>query len=458
MTKIKSIQWLTAIVSIFFAATVSAIQTTSLSHDMQILSIADIHFDPFLSCHEQTPCPLIQSLRAAPASAWPSILSKHDQSHPEYHQDSDYALLVSALAAAKQAAERNQVKTVFVLGDFLGHDYRELYKKYSHDSSRAGYKDFAHKTMMFLTDEIGKTFPDINVYAAVGNNDSYLGDYRFDKNGAFFSDTDKLFAALVKDPANKAAIHAEFPVGGYYAVNITPDTKLIMLNTVLFSAKAKPAEAAELAQRQLTWLHQQLQSAKEKNQYVMIAMHIPAGVDVYATLKYRLFRLIQFWNTEYTDKFEAELKEYSPELVAIFAGHLHSDWFQMLKIDDRNTIPVTGTPSISPIFGNNPGFKIYQYSSADGKLRNFETYYYPLNTKADWGVEYSFDKIYQPNCRDCTLPAGMERLQPANVLADYYKRFYAVSTTSQPITTKWMPYYWCAVQEVDLDKYKKCIA
>lgn len=457
MTKIKPIQWLLTMVFIFFTTVVYA-ENTKVPSDVQILSLADIHFDPFLSCHGQSTCPLIQSLRAAPASAWPSILSKHDLSRPAYQQDSDYALLASALAAAKQAAEKNQVKMVFVLGDFLGHDYRELYKKYSRDASRAGYKEFVRKTMTFLTDELANTFPHTDVYAAVGNNDSYLGDYRFDKNGAFFSDTNRLFAGLVKDPANKSALRAAFSRGGYYAVTISPDTRLIMLNTVLFSAKAKPGEAAGLAQSELTWLHEQLLSAKEKNQHVMIAMHIPTGVDVYATLKYRMFRLIQFWNDEYTDRFEAELKEFSPQLIAIFAGHLHSDWFQMLKIDNRNTIPVTGTPSISPIFGNNPGFKIYQYSPADGKLRNFQTYYYPLNTKAGWGVEYSFDKIYQPNCRDCALPDGMGHLKPANVLADYYKRFYAVSTTSQPITTKWMPYYWCAVREVDLDKYKKCIA
>lgn len=457
MAKIKLIQRLFVCLFILFTVPVYA-ESVVEPTDIQILSISDIHFDPFLSCQGQGVCPLIQSLREAPASAWPAILSKHDVSHPAYREDSDYALFVSALAAAKQAAEKDQVKVVFVLGDFLGHSYREFYQKYTHDLSRAGYREFVHKSMTFLTSEIGKAFPNMNVYAAVGNNDSYRGNYRFDQRGAFFSDTSELFAGLIKDPNNKAAVLKEFPAGGYYAVTIAPNTRLIMLNTVLFSAKAKPEESNELAKRELAWLHEQLLSAREKKQHVMIGMHIPAGVDVYATLKYRMFRMIEFWNSEYTDKFEAELREFSPQLVGIFAGHLHSDWFQMLRIDNSNTIPVTGTPSISPIYGNNPGFKIYQYSPIEGKLRNFQTYYYPLNENAEWGVEYSFDKIYQPNCRDCTLPDGMMRLEPANVLADYYKHFYAVSTASQPITTKWMPYYWCAVQEVEVEKYKKCIS
>lgn len=388
MFKMKPIQWLVLIILMFIFGSVCAENVK----DEQILSLSDIHFDPFLSCRGQTTCPLIQSLRAAPVSAWPAILSKHDVSHPTYRRDSDYALLVSALAAAKQAAEKNNVKAVFVLGDFLAHDYRSLYKKYSHDRSRESYREFVRKTMTFLTAEIANTFPTINVYAVIGNNDSYRGNYRFDERGAFFSDTAQLFGSLIKDPANKAALRAEFPVGGYYAVNITPNTRLLVLNTVLFSTKAKTKDASEPANRELAWLHKQLLLAKEKKQYVMIAMHIPAGVDVYATLKYRVFRMIQFWNTEYTDQFEKELKEFSPQLVAIFAGHLHSDWFQMLRIDNRNTIPVTGTPSISPIYGNNPGFKIYQYSPMDGKLRNFETYYYPLNKNAKWGLEYSFDR------------------------------------------------------------------
>lgn len=459
MMKVKSKQWLAWVLFtfVFINAYANAADTLKLSQEMQILSLSDIHFDPFIACQNQTSCPLIQALRAAPASAWPAILSKHDASKPEYRQDSDYTLLVSALAAAKQAAEKNHVQAVLVLGDFLAHDYRRLYKKYSGDSSRASYRVFVNKTMTFLTNEIARAFPNTNVYAVVGNNDSYSGDYRLEPNGAFFSDTAQLFARLIKNPANQAALRAEFPRAGYYAVTIAPDTRLLVLNTVLFSSKAKPKQAHAAAQQQLAWFHKQLLSAKEKNQHVMIAMHIPAGIDVYGTLKFRFFRLIEFWNRQYTEQFEKELKEFAPEIIAIFAGHLHADWFQRMQLDNRNSILVTGTPSISPVFGNNPAFKIYQYSPSSGELTNFQTYYFPLD-KRTWGMEYSFDQIYQPNCNRCNLHDGIERLSASNQLADYYKRFYAVSTASQPITTKWMPYYWCATQGIDAEKYKKCVA
>jgi len=447
------------IVAIFLIIALTNLHAATVTNhaDMQILSLSDIHFDPYTACAGKMPCPLIQQLSAAPASQWPSILAKNDASHPEYREDSDYSLLASALTAAKGAAQKNNVKAVLVLGDFLGHEYRHSYRKFSGDGSREAYRRFVNKTMTFVTNEIGRTFPNINVYAVVGNNDSYRGDYRIEPNGTFFSDTGNLFASLIKDPANKAALRAEFHKAGYYAVTIAPDTRLVVMNTVLFSSKAKPKEADVSAEQQLIWLHKQLASAKENHQRVMIAMHIPAGVDVYGTLKFRFFRLIEFWNHHYTEKFEAELIEFSPEVVAIFAGHLHADWFQRIQLDNRNSILVTGTPSISPIFGNNPAFKIYQYSPASGELTNFETYYFPLD-KREWSEEYSFNKVYQPDCNHCNLHDGIERLTASNQLASHYKHFYSVSTTSQPITTKWLPYYWCATQNVTADKYKKCVA
>lgn len=436
-----------------------AVENNKINQPFHFLTLSDIHFDPFIACHETTPCPVIQKLREAQSNEWPMILAKYDTEFPRYRQDSNYHLLRSSLIAAKRASQKENIQFVIVLGDFLGHDYRRLYKKYAGDKSRAGYESFVKKTMTFLTRELALAFPSIDVYAVVGNNDSYRADYYSSPNGQFFADIANLWSGLIKEKANRTAMQREFPIGGYYAIDIPhqPNLRLIVLNTVLFSSKAKGKEINQAANKELNWLHQQLELAKTKNQKVFIAMHIPAGIDVYATLQFRLFRLIELWETEYTKRFEAELKQFAPQLAGIFAGHLHSDWFQILTLSNANKIPVTGTPAISPLFGNNPGFKIYTYSPESEQLENYETYYYPMNPNKSWGVEYTFNRIYQANCKQCQIINGMTALRPENNFVDYYKHFYSVGTNSQPIVTRWNPYYWCATRGINADEYKRCV-
>lgn len=424
------------------------------------LTMSDIHFDPFIACYgpKKRPCPLIQELRKAPASAWSAILSKTDKASPQYRQDTNYTLLTSGLAAAKKAAAEKEVRFVLALGDFLGHDYRNLYKKYSGDASRGGFESFARKTMQFIANELEQTFPAISVYPVIGNNDSYHRDYISDPNGAFFHDTQKAWSQLIKDKNNRAQMQKTFGFGGYYSVIAEPGLRLVMLNTVLFSTKARGKATEAAAEQELNWLHQELQKAKEQNQRVIIAMHIPVGIDVYASLRIHLFRLIELWKTKYSDRYQAELKQFAPQIAGIFAGHLHSDWFQILTFkDSKDEIPVTGTPSISPIFGNNPGFKIYSYSSDTFELDDFVTYYYPINEHKPWRVEYDFNRIFQPNCQDCPIIHSMKLLKQTGNLSEQYKLFYAVSTHSQPIKEKWSPYYWCAIHDINASDYQRCL-
>ena len=141
------------------------------------LTLADIHFDPFLGCHRVSPCPLIQKLQRADVSEWPAILKAGDNDPPQYKQDTNYALLTTSLAAVKAEAAIHHVQFVIVLGDFLAHEFRHRYKKFTHDRSRAHYQLFVKKTLTFVNNEIAHTFPNINVYSVVGNNDSYHGDY-----------------------------------------------------------------------------------------------------------------------------------------------------------------------------------------------------------------------------------------------------------------------------------------
>lgn len=444
----------------FFAIFFSPLHFASenKSSNIHFLTLADIHFDPFYTCQNTVPCPIIEKLRQAPAEQWSALLTKYDALGPQYKQDANYPLLQSMLQAAKKTANNKNAQFILILGDFLSHDYRDFYKKYANDPTMDSYQNFVRKTFSFLNQEIAKTFPNKDIYAVVGNNDSYQDDYVSNPNGQFFRDLSSMWGAFIKNKDNRQRMEKSFIDAGYYAVIPQPELRLIVLNTNLFSAKAKGRNIDQSAQEQLKWLHEQLQTAKEKNQKVMIAMHIPMGIDIYSSLKIKFLSLIEFWQPQYKSQFESELKQFSTEVIGLFAGHIHADWFQILKLDGIHVIPVIGTPSVSPIFGNNPGFKLFTYSTSSKQLENFVTYYYPLTQQNGWYKEYDFSMIYQSNCRQCPILQGMDLLKRDGILSQYYKHFYAVSTEAQPITSNWDPYYWCAIRAVDADPYGKCLA
>src|SRR5471030_1833030 len=93
--------------------------SSSTQGEINFLSLADIHFDPFISCYgtREKPCRIIQLLREANVNEWSGILAKLDNSKTAFRYDTNYPLLKSTLAAAKQAAIANHISFVIVLGD-----------------------------------------------------------------------------------------------------------------------------------------------------------------------------------------------------------------------------------------------------------------------------------------------------------------------------------------------------
>ena len=359
------------------------------------LALSDIHFDPYSVCYEtrQKPCPLVQRLRAAPANQWRVILSAADTGEPRYRRDTNFILLQKNLQEAKSAAVKHDADFVLVLGDTVGDDFRQHYKKYSQDKSQDGYRDFVRKTLEFMNYELAATFKDMDIFMVTGNNDTYSRNYQSVPGGDFFQQTGALWSVLIKSPAQRAEMRRDFSRAGYYAIDIPrhSDLRLIVLNSVLFSLKSTSSGALQAARVELTWLHQQLQQAKDKHQKVLIALHIPPGLDVYATRHWRLFTLLEFWRPEFITRFKSELSKFYPQMVGIVSGHLHYDWMQTLMVDKRKDIPVISVPSVSPIFGNDPGFKIFHYSAKEDRIDDYDTYTYPVKGRGTWSIEHAYN-------------------------------------------------------------------
>lgn len=349
-------------------------------NEIRFLTLSDIHFDPFVVCYQSKgSCPLIDALDQVPSSQWAKVLAKYDVNPSKYREDTNYPLLSYTLNKAKIAATNDQVQFVLILGDFLGHDYRRYYKQYSSHYSRANYRAFVRKTLEFLNDELVNTFPGIDIYAVPGNNDSYIANYGFYPSSGFYNESGTLWAELIKNPNNRHAMRVQFAKAGYYSVDLSSKLRLLVLNTVLFSTKAKGKGVSEAASVEIDWLQQQLVSAKRDGKKVLIAMHIPPGIDIYASLKFRLFRMIELWNLPYIEQYEKLLGMYAPQIVAIFAGHLHYNLLQALSLGDGKSVPMVGAPSISPFYGNNPSFNVYVFSSDTYQLEKVDDFNYPIS-------------------------------------------------------------------------------
>jgi sphingomyelin phosphodiesterase acid-like 3 len=418
------------------------------------VAAADIHFDPFLTCANQSPCPLIQQLEAAPSSQWPAILATTDTAAPQYKQDTNYVLLASSIDALQHEAIAAQAQFVLIQGDLLAHHYQEKYQNFSALKTDAGYQAFVQKTMEFMTNLLQQKFPNTDVYFTAGNNDSYQGDNIAEPDGAFFHDMGNLWAQLIYDKTSHQAMQSEFTHAGYYAIQ-RAGLLLVMLNTNIFSRNS--SISAAIVSQEFDWLEQQLAAARSQHLQVLLVMHIPPGIDAFASLKQQPYKIIEMWQPEYTQRFNMDIADYAENIIGMLTAHTHADSFQLLTNRHGIKIPVSSTPSITPINGNNPGFKVFHYDATTLTLRDYQTFYAKLSI-LQWQKEYDFNEIYQPGCHNCTLTDGMELLTVTGELANTYQLYYDMQSNTDPIHNSYNPYYWCQHQTITATEYQNCIS
>jgi sphingomyelin phosphodiesterase acid-like 3 len=325
------------------------------------LTLADIHFDPFINCQHQdkNQCELIDLLEKTSEKKWQTIFNTINETPSALGRDTNFILLKKILIEAKKKSENNQIKFVLILGDLLAHEYKRQYYRYARHPNEVNYRLFVKKTFGFLDVFIKEYFVNENIYYVIGNNDFYK-NYTVTPRDNFFKNI-KLFGDA-----------------GYYAITL-PDEKnirLILLNTVLFSHKAKGKNIDTAAKKELDWLSQELIKANLSQQKVLISMHIPPNMDINLSDRIHLFTLLRLWQPIYKIQFQEILQNSPPVVLAIFAGHLHLDGLTYLKLGGgAKDVLVLQTTSVSPIFGNMPGFKLYRYQIDPVKLIDYSAYF-----------------------------------------------------------------------------------
>lgn len=443
----------------------------------RFLNISDVHFNPFYDSA------IVPALHAADVEKWQSIFESSSDtllsSYSNGRHDSDYPLLASSLQAMKVAAPNPDF--ILIPGDFLAHDFETYFYGMSGvnqtTDSAEGYPalhSFINKTMEFLATSISREWPSTPMIAALGNNDSYCGDYMIQPNSPFLTMMTNLWKPMLRTE-NTGTFESTFPKGGYYSMPSPVDStvRIIVLNTNFMSHKynrktpcyCMPGdfgpESAAPGDQELAWFEAELKDARTAGQNVWVVQHIPPGIDTYEASKGTPgYDYSDAFNTKYLSVLYA-----NSDLITVnIAGHYHMDDFRLMR-DSTGTAQsyIHLVPSISPFNGNNPGFEIVEYSTEHDGLVDYRAVYASVANEpglheVKWDTEYQFSQLYgEKRITAATLDNVWDRMETDSTLQNRYMLYYPVSSESAYLSNRAkFREFWCSIGNPTLKEYRKC--
>ncbi len=413
------------------------------------ISLSDLHFNP---CYDPA---LTPRLAKAQAKEWETIFKSSSHTDPAaYGTDTNYPLLASLFEALNAHREAG-----FVLfsGDFLGHWLQGQFEEQTGNKDEAAFQDFIGKTITFLNQQFESVFPNRVVFPCMGNDDSICGDYRISPLGDFL----KLFTKTWQPVMDRlpgtdgAAFSRTFPLGGYYSAEVPglSGFRIITLNNIFMSQNYLNAchkVAGDTVQAQLDWLAWELYDCTARNQKAWIVCHEPLGVDMYGVLHGKAKDCAQnvkdFVKPKFADALQKIYLQWQDTVEAVFCGHTHMDEFRIvLNPDGTPAVPIHVTPSVSPVFGNNPGFQVFTLDPDVG-LKDYATWFYDLagkGTKA-WEKTYTFSETYDLSRVDAdAMFAVRNAIEDNPTVRDAYIRHFDVENlkNSQLTSEDWPAFY-----------------
>lgn len=412
-----------------------------------VLLFSDVHFDPFAD-----PA-LVPALAATDVSGWKAIFEASGRTgYAAYGSDANYALFASALD--DMAARAGGVDLILYPGDILSHDFGQTYAALTGDASQAGLDAFIQKTVSFFVAEVDSRFPEATVLAAIGNNDSALGDYGSRPGDPYLAGAAQVMGqAFFNTDADRTAFAASFAMGGYYALEPDGPTgvKYLVVNDVFWSTHAADPGPGIL---ELAWFQAELADAARDFQKVWVVTHIPPGADAYATANAAATTGQIAYSGDLADPcnnaFVGLSVAYAGSIQASFAGHIHRDDFRLLAADPASA-PVgllRVALSVSPVYDNNPGYQVFTLDDRTGGLADAATFVLDLGAETPaWGLEYDYAAAYGQTLatpREWTAVYAGIAADPVSRAA--YTAFHNGSATSQAdITAATLPVYWLAI-------------
>jgi sphingomyelin phosphodiesterase acid-like 3 len=415
----------------------------------QFLAVSDLHFNPFAD-----PA-VVTKLEAADVSAWGAILEASTATtFSTYGSDSNDPLFRSAVGEMKKQLPAPAF--VLISGDFLAHGFEKSYQQYATDKSQAAYTALVAKTNAYIAAVFRTAFPGVRIYPALGNNDSACGDYAVAPNGPFLANFRDVWSPAV----GSRSFDRRFATGGYYHADVPAlhGVRIIALDTNFFSTEYQNrcgTAGPDPGLQELEWLEAELALARDQGKRVWLLFHIPPGMDVYDSVTYGgscpAVKAQTFWKDEYLQKYLRITAAHRRTIAGSFAGHTHQDEF---RIASGRYVHIT--PSVSPIFGNNPAFEIVDVER-NGDIAGYTAWHLP-NVTLPWVREYSFDTAYGKTKYDTrTLTQLAAAIGSTPTIREQY---FGYSSSGAPKTTagalaSWRA-YWCGLTSMAGSTFTTC--
>lgn len=434
-----------------------------ISGENKFLNFSDVHFDPF---YDTT---LVDELIRSKYEAWETVFAgSSTETLSGYGSDSNFPLLISALRNMQSMIPNPDF--IIITGDFMSHNFNENFTTYSGTNNIDSLHAFIEKTMRFITAMIVKHYPSTTIFPAIGNDDAFCGNYMVDPDGAFLKMVSEAWTPLVNKNVKNTSFQRNFSKGGYVVLNIpeTDNYKLIILNTIFFSTKYINEcgdKSIDPGKQELDWLRKKLKQCKKNNWKVWMAYHIPPGIDIYGTITGEGScenKIVTSWKDIYNEEFLKIMNDYSSIINSSFAGHFHRDDFRIIT---KQNIPVSYihlTPSISPIYGNNPAYQIITYNKLNFDLINYETYYLNNisgNGSSSWEFEYNFQKSFEQRALTVSSLNNIYNLiQSDSTIRSIYINNYTAGNSGAFVKdyNNWF-YNWCGFLNLTKESYAKCL-
>jgi len=215
----------------------------------------------------------------------------------------------------------------------------------------------------------------------------------------------------------------------------------------------------DAARDQLDWFAAELLGCKARKQKALIVCHDPLGVDVFGVLHGKSDRAAEnvtdFLRPIFVDALIKLYTEWQETILMVFSGHTHMDEFRLvMNHDDTPAVAINVTPSISPIFGNNPGFQVISTCS-EGTIQDYTTWYYDLNRQNGWRPSYTFSDVYGFSGIDPqSMLACRNAIKHDPIIQKAYIQHFSVKETahSQLHSDNWSAFFH-AITELEPEAY-----
>jgi len=450
-----------------------AASIASTASAAEFLVISDIHFQPTAGLSKTQ----FARLASLPSGQWPEMLSSVNSTVGTRGHDSNYRLMISALDAAKKQSPNPQ----FILypGDFLAHQWQEHYEKLAPKSiadDPAAYRSFTMTAIEVVALEFQKRFPNVPILATLGNDDSFCGDYWIQPGGEFLTQFADRWEPMLQKTIDEDTFAKSFPALGAYRADLPglSSVRLLVLNSVYWSGsycssyfdpqKHNCCECEKQNEQpgrtQMDWLQSELESARQQNKRVWLLMHVPPGLDSYLEEKSGGRSLAaEMWKPKFMRRYLKLIQEYQDVLHISFTGHTHMDDFRIDRLEEKPVLLHKIAPAISPIFGNNPGFQVFQIEPGTSAITNWKTYSLDLAAPEAWRLEYENRTTYQLESLNAQSAEQLFRFMhahPDSSFAASYRRHYSMG--GFVISEKDLPLYLCTVLSATYQQFAACLA